>query len=83
MGNENRSPNEGGQEYQAVWQLELWKRSEEAKFKAWLKQREIERIEEITAQWKNKEGDREKAFNDALNKVAQLETKVRAKALDL
>jgi hypothetical protein len=24
-------------DYQAVWQLEMWKRSEEAKFKAFLK----------------------------------------------
>lgn len=82
MGAENRNPNEGT-DYQTVWQLELWKRAEEAKFKAWLKQREIERIEEITASWRTKEGDREKAFNDALNKVATLETKVRAKALEL
>ncbi|TNV83154.1 hypothetical protein FGO68_gene15387 [Halteria grandinella] len=81
---ENRNPNDGGStEYQAAYQLELWKRSEETKFKAWLKQREIERIEEITSQWKTKESDREKAFIDSLNKVAALETKVRAKALDL
>jgi len=41
---------DGGQvDYQAVWQLEMWKRAEEAKFKAYLKQKEIEKIEEITA----------------------------------
>lgn len=86
---ENRNPNEGGGgggakgDYQAVWQLELWKRAEEAKFKAWLKQREIERIEEVTAQWKQKEADREKLFNEAMNKVVQLESKTRTKALEL
>lgn len=66
-----------------MYQLELWKRAEETKFKAWLKQREIDRIEEITMHWKTKEGDRERAFADALNKVANLETKVRAKGLEL
>jgi len=42
-------------DYQAVWQLEMWKRAEEAKFKAYLKQREIEKIEEITSSWRAKE----------------------------
>ena len=66
-----------------MWQLELWKRSEEAKFKAWLKQREIERIEEITGLWKAKETERERLFSESLSRVTQLETKVRNKALDL
>ena len=61
----------------------MWKRSEEAKFKAWLKQREIERIEEITLQWKSNEEAREKSFGEAMIKVTQLEAKVRQKALDL
>lgn len=47
----------------------MFKRAEEAKFKAYLKQREIERIEEITYAWKAKEVDREKTFNDSLAKV--------------
>lgn len=55
-GIENKNPNEqNGSEYQSVWQLEMWKRAEEAKFKAYLKQKEIERIEEITYHWKAKE----------------------------
>jgi hypothetical protein len=29
--------NPPGVDYQAVWQLEMWKRAEEAKFKAYLK----------------------------------------------
>ena len=66
-----------------MYQLELWKRAEEAKFKAWLKQRELDHIEQITSQWKNKESDRERAFNVALTSVASLETKVRGKALEL
>ena len=61
----------------------MWKRSEEAQFKAYLKQREIQRIEEITALWKNKEMDREKTFADSMNKIAKLESGVRQKALDM
>lgn len=45
---ENKNPNLPQQDYQVVWQLEMWKRAEEAKFKAYLKHKEIERIEEIT-----------------------------------
>ena len=55
----------------------MWKRAEEAKFKAYLKQKEIERIEEITYTWKAKEADREKSFVDALAKVSSLEGKLR------
>lgn len=58
--------NPPGGDYQAVWQLEMWKRAEEAKFKAYLKQREIEKIEEITYNWKMKESDRETTFNESL-----------------
>ena len=72
-----------GVDYQAVWQLEMWKRAEEAKFKAYLKQREIEKIEEITFSWKLKESDREGTFNEALRGMENLETKMRQKALDL
>jgi len=37
----------------------MWKRSEEAKFKAHLKQVEIAKIEELTAEWRGKEIQRE------------------------
>jgi hypothetical protein len=70
-------------DYQTVWQLEMWKRAEEAKFKAYLKQKEIEKIEEITITWRNKESDREMTFNDALKNVETLETKLRNNALEL
>ena len=75
----------GGQQvdYQAVWQLEIWKRAEEAKFKAFLKQREIEKIEEITFNWKMKESEREGTFNESLKSVENLEGKMRQNALDL
>lgn len=55
----------------------MWKRAEEAKFKAYLKQKEIERIEEITYSWKNKEQEREKLFGDSMAKINLLEAKLR------
>ena len=71
------------QEYQAVWQLEMWKRAEEAKFKAYLKQREIEKIEEITFAWKSKEQEREASFNESMRSMDKLDNTLRQKALDL
>lgn len=55
----------------------MWRRSEEAKFKAYLKQKEIEKIEELTATWKNKELAREVSFSDSLKSLEQLENKLR------
>ena len=60
---------DGQIDYQAVWQLEMWKRAEEAKFKAYLKQREIEKIEDITSTWRQKESDREHSFNDSMRSI--------------
>jgi hypothetical protein len=37
----------------------MWKRAEMAKFLVHLKQKEIERIEEVTSEWKQKELVRE------------------------
>ena len=55
----------------------MWKRAEEAKFKAYLKQKEIEKIEEITASWKHKEVEREQQFGDSLKSMEMLEAKMR------
>ena len=70
-------------EDQIVWQLEMWKRSEMAKFLAHLKQKEIEKIEEVTSEWKSKEAAREQQFGESVQKVNTLEIKVRQKATDL
>jgi len=61
----------------------MWRRAEEAKFKAYLKQREIEKIEELTETWKGKEQLREVSFSDSLKSLEQLESKLRQHALDL
>ncbi len=53
-------------EEQIVWQLEMWKRAEMAKFLAHLKQKEMEKIVEVTKDWKRKETDRETAFSESV-----------------
>lgn len=70
-------------EEQIVWQLEMWKRAEMAKFLAHLKQKEIEKIEEVTKTWKMREAEREQVFGESVQKVTTLESKVRQKATDL
>ena len=54
-----------------------------AKFMAHLKQKEIEKIEEVTSDWRQKEGMRDQAFSESVAKVTSLENKVRQKATDL
>lgn len=61
----------------------MWRRAEEAKFKAYLKQREIEKIEEVTQTWKAKEQERENQFNVSLKSLENLESKLRQNSLDL
>ena len=72
-----------GADYQTVWQLEMWKRAEMAKFLVHLKQKEIEKIEEVSKDWKRKELERDSIFNESLQKVASVESKLRQKATDL
>ena len=80
-GGENN--NASGTDYQTVWQLEMWKRAEMSKFLVHLKQKELEKIEEITKDWKRKELERDQTFNESLQKVASVESKLRQKSVDL
>lgn len=61
----------------------MWKRAEMAKFMAHLKQKEIEKLEELSAEWRNRESQRETVFNESVGKVTALENKIRVKATDL
>lgn len=47
-------------ETKVIWELENWKRAEEARFRFNLKQKESEFIEKLRADWKQKDIDREK-----------------------
>ena len=41
-------------EYKIVWELETWKKAEEAKFKFVLKQKEIDFLSKLNEEWKAK-----------------------------
>ena len=50
-------------ESKVIWELENWKRAEEARFRYNLKQREAEFIEKLKAEWRQKEIDRDKVVS--------------------
>jgi len=70
-------------EYQVVWELELWKNAEEAKFKAYLKEKEQEHLANVCDGWRERERQREHAFTTAMDNLAQLESKTRQKLNEL
>lgn len=47
-------------ESKVIWELENWKRAEEARFRYNLKNKEIEHMEKMKADWRTKEIEREK-----------------------
>jgi hypothetical protein len=47
-------------ESKVIWELENWKRAEEARFRYNLKNKEIEHMEKMKAEWRAKEIEREK-----------------------
>lgn len=49
-------------QYKIVWELETWKKSEEAKFRFHLKKKEIEFLEDLKKTWKQKEIAKNKVF---------------------
>lgn len=66
-----------------MWELELWKRSEQTKFNAELKQKEQEYLVEYIDEWKIKEKNREIAFSKSISDLSNLENKLRSKAAEL
>mmetsp|Transcript_32371 Transcript_32371/g.28667 ORF Transcript_32371/g.28667 Transcript_32371/m.28667 type:complete len:393 (-) Transcript_32371:29-1207(-) len=71
------------EEYKTAYELELWKRSEEAKFKTHLKQVELETIENVTKEWRMKEQKRDDILNRKINDLEAIEKKMRQKMQDL
>ena len=49
-------------EHQVVWELENWKKTEEAKFKIQLKQQEQDYLKKIQEDVKNKDSEKDKMF---------------------
>ena len=66
-------------EYQVLWELEVWKRAEQQKFKAHLKQVELESVQKVTNLWTQKE----QQFTDSLQVLSRLEKRLKEKAHEL
>lgn len=75
--------NQRPEDYQAVWELELWKRAEESKWKNSLKAKEQDFIASLALEWQEKENKRDLVFQKLVNDINSLENKVKNKALDL
>ena len=74
---------ENPEDYKAVWELELWKRAEEAKWQSSLKAKETDYIANLAIEWQEKENKRENNIQKLATTVAELGNKVRNKAIDL
>lgn len=70
-------------EYKIIWELETWKKSEEAKFKFSLKAKEIEYLTKLDEEWRRKEQERDRIFRSKEVAIQQVEQKLKAKASEL
>jgi centrosomal protein CEP120 len=70
-------------DYQAAWELEMWRRAEEAKWKATLKDKENLHLAEVTDQYRTQESERSKSFQKAMTELHQQDARMRAMMIDL
>jgi centrosomal protein CEP120 len=77
------NPENNDQEKAIIWDLEVWKRAEQAQFKAYLKQLEFEYLSKLQEDFKNKEEEREKEFKTKINEINNLKNKLSKKINDL
>lgn len=66
-----------------VWELDNWKKNEEAKFKIEMKQREIDYMNKIAEKWNKQECEREKTLKVHETNFESIETKIRSKVIEL
>jgi hypothetical protein len=64
-------------EENVIWDLELWKRSEESKFKTHLKQLEFEFLSKLSEEYSKREDEREKELKMKLNELNVLQTRAK------
>ena len=82
--NQVENPQEvNDKEQQMIWDLEVWKRAQQAQFKAYLKQLEFEYLSKLQDDFKNKEDEREKEFKTKINELNTLKNKLSKKAAQL
>ena len=65
------------------FELEIWKRTEEIKFKAYLRQVEYDYVTKLQEDFKRKEDAREKEFKQKINEINLLKNKLSKKASEL
>ena len=70
-------------EVATIWELEVWKKSEQTKFKAYLKQIEIDYMNKIADDGQVREDKREKEFKSSLTELQALVNKTKKKAIEL
>ena len=76
-----KEPND--KEQAMIWDLEVWKRAQQAQFKAYLKQLEFEYLSKLQGDFKSKEEEREKEFKTKINELNTLKNKLSKKAAQL
>ena len=81
--NEENAKENNEQEKAIIWDLEVWKRAEQAQFKAYLKQLEFEYLSKLQEDFKKKEEEREKEFKSKINEINNLRNKLSKKASEL
>ena len=81
--NEEIAKENNDQEKAIIWDLEVWKRAEQAQFKAYLKQLEFEYLSKLQEDFKKKEEEREKEFKSKINEINNLRNKLSKKESEL
>ena len=66
-----------------VWELENWKKAEEAKFLFALKQKEIDFLTKLNEEWKKREVEKEKLFKNHEAAIISIESRLKTEALKL
>lgn len=80
---QDAGPVQSGLEYQAAWELAMWKRAEQARWLAQLQEREAVRMQELEAEWRAQEITREQTFARRQKDVAKLEKKLKEALFDV
>ena len=81
--NENNPQESNDKEQAMIWDLEVWKRAQQAQFKAYLKQLEFEYLSKLQNDFKNKEDERAREFKTKINELNTLKNRLNKKATEL
>ena len=66
-----------------IWDLEVWKKAQQAQFKAYLKQLEFEYLSKLQDDFKRKEDEREREFKSKIEELNKLKNRLNKKATEL